>query len=253
MKKFITGLAACAVALILCSTIVACGDDSSENSVAFVEESVTLDNRQTQELNYSVCPEGSEVKFEISDETVVKYENNTLTALTTGKATVKIILGSDESVYDECEVTVNAPTGFTAYVDGDYKMVYPSDWSKISQSGMLMFISQTGDNINVVSESKTDVYYNMTADDLVDSLNSSFSQLGYTAEFNSAIRAEERLFGYTRIIFSLDYTLSGVATFQDMIIFDSGDKTYVCTLTFTEEYDGQLASVIAAELVALKN
>lgn len=136
MKKLWLSLIAAIMAVAMCFGIAACSDNSGKDdkgdvggteqdkdnntdkdegkdkdenqgggttevvaeSITLSETTVTLELEGEKELTYTVAPAGAKVKVEVSDETVVKYENNKLTAVTVGTATVKVYSEKDDKV-----------------------------------------------------------------------------------------------------------------------------------------------------------
>ena len=229
-------------------------------SITLSETAVTLDSKGTQALTCTVVPQDAKVKTEISDKTVVKYENGTLTALTAGTATVKVYSEVDNSVYAECAVTVNAPEGYKVYTSADCKFVYPSSWSKTSVSGTIVaYASASGtSNVNLTAETKNNTYFTASSDKFKNVIISTYKSIGYTATFTNCTVDKTNYAGYERVHVVYDYSVSSGAsnlgTFhQEQMILNSGTKTYVLTVTYSaNSYDKNQPDTIFSEFVGLK-
>ncbi len=230
--------------------------EKKAESITFSVSAVALKSKGTQELICTVLPADAAVQTEISDKTVVKYEQNTLTALTAGTATVKVYSTVDETVYAECTVTVAAPEGYTAYASADFKLVYPSSWVKQNMSGMLLYYvdASNSSNMNMTSSPKTNAYYTATADTFKNNIIDTYKSLGYTATFTNCTVDKSDYLGYTRVHVVYDYSVSSLGSIhQEQMVLNSGTKTYVLTVTNNSNSINQAQTdTILSEFVGLK-
>lgn len=257
MKKFVrwVSLALCCSFLIL---FAGCTPEAKE--IKFEETSVSLSWQEARELSYTVTPANAkvEVSVVVSDETVVKYEDGTLTALTAGTATVQLVSPKDGSVYTECAVTVAPSEGYTAYATSDYKMLYPSSWGKTSSGDMVMWIDlATDSNISIVQEPRNESYWALSIESYKQQIEEAYKMilaaLGESVTFHTATLEPVEYLGQSRLEITLDYTMIGLRIYQHQIILHAGDSTYTLTMTFVE--DNTLAAdadVIAAGFVGLR-
>ena len=256
-NKFIAVLALAVLTVVACFAFSACGVKAE--SITLSEETVVLDSGATQELVCTLQPENATVKVEISDKSVVKYENDTLTALTAGTATVKVVSTVDESVYAECAVTVKLPEGYSQYTSEDCKFAYPSSWSKYSATGAIVAYRNNDSgsaNVNLVSEKKNNAYFRASAETFKNAIKNSLSS-AYSINFTNCTVDKTTYAGYERVHVVYDYTISMGAIsntlHQEQMILHSGDKTFVLTVTFTTSvYNETQASTIFSEFAGLK-
>lgn len=236
MKKFILSLTMIILTFVACAAFSACGDGDGEagvaaESITFSETTIKFDSGATKELTYTVQPEDATVKIEISDSTVVKYENGTLTALTAGTATVKAYSSVDKSVYSECNVTVNMPSGYVLYTDANCKFAYPSSWTKNTVAGTTVAYASGAANVNLTTENKSNAYFSASASMFQSTIETTYKLLNYTVKFNSCTVDKNNYAGYTRVHVVYDYTLNGTRIYQEQMILNSGNKTCVLTVT----------------------
>ena len=257
LNKFIAVLALTVLAVAACFSLSACGVKAE--SITLSEEAVVLDSNATHELVCTLQPENATVKVEISDKSVVKYEDNTLTAMTAGTATVKVVSTVDESVYAECAVTVNLPEGYEQYTGDDCKFAYPSSWSKFTASGAIVAYrnnSSGSANVNLVSEKKNNTYFRASAETFKTAIKNSLSS-AYSVNFTNCTVEKTTHAGYDRVRVVYDYTLSMGAIssvmHQEQMILHSGDKTFILTVTYTSSnYDENQVNTIFSEFAGLK-
>ena len=256
-NKFIAVLALTVLTVIACLGFSACGVKAE--SITLSAEEVVLESKATQELVCTLQPENATVKVEITDNSVVAYENNTLTALTAGKATVKVVSTVDESVYAECFVTVKLPEGYTQHTSGDCKFAYPSSWSKYNASGAIVAYRNNNSgsaNVNLVSEKKNNAYFKANADTFKNAIKNSLSS-AYSINFTNCTVDKTTYAGYERVHVVYDYTISMGAIsstlHQEQMILHSGDKTYILTVTFNVSvHDQDQINTIFSEFAGLK-
>lgn len=255
IKKCVSALALVVLTALMCTGLAACGVKAE--SITLSQSEVSLQSKGTQELTYTVQPENAKVKIEISDKTVVKYENNTLTALTAGEATVKVCAANGE-VYGECAVTVSAPEGYTAYTYSGCKFVYPSSWKKSSAAGTAANFTGSGNSsVNLVTESKNTAYFRASADTFKNTLVNSYSGMGYTATFTNCTVDKSDYLGYTRVHVVYDYTLSrgtvSAELHQEQMILNSGNNTYILTVSYNaSNLDQSQTDTVFSEFVGIK-
>ncbi len=237
MKKFLLYAALIFSAVAAC-VFSACAKQKTvpAESIAFSETSYILESRQTLDAVCTTVPENASVKVEISNPTVVAYENGNLTALTFGDATVKVYSASDESIFDTCTVTVKPPEDYIMFSAVGYcKFVYPEGWEKTfySDTGLTIFTdSVTGANVNFVKENQNDSYFKAPAATFKNALTGSYSSAGYTVTGMQCSVGKETHLGYTRVHVVYDYTLNSELMHQEQMILNSGGKTCILTLTF---------------------
>ena len=256
LNKLIAVLALTVLAVIACFSFSACGVKAE--SITLSEEEVVLESKATKELVCTLQPENATVKVEISDKSVVKYEDNTLTAMTAGTATVKVVSTVDESVYAECAVTVKLPEGYTQYTSADCKFAYPSTWSKTSATGTIVAYQNAGGspNVNLVSEKKNNAYFKASAETFKAAIKNGLSS-AYSINFTNCTVEKTTYAGYERVRVVYDYTLSSFAgsstLHQEQMILHSGDKTFILTATYpANNYDENQLNTIFSEFAGLK-
>ena len=255
--KFTAVLALTVLAVIACLSFAGCGVKAE--SITLSENEVVLESKATQELVCTLQPENATVKVEISDKSVVKYENDTLTALTAGTATVKVVSTVDKSVYAECAVTVNLPEDYSQYTSADCKFAYPSSWSKYSATGAIVAYrnnSSGSASVNLVSEKKNNAYFRASAETFKTALKNAYSS-AYSLNFTNCTVDKTTYAGYERVHVVYDYTISMGAIsstlHQEQMILHSGAKTFVLTVSFTPGvYDATQANTIFSEFAGLK-
>ena len=248
MKKVLFPLFVAAVALCMC-LFAGCGPAADNIEIA---DSLNLVCGETAALEYTVTPEDAKVNVSVSDEKVLTYSDGKVTALTAGKAVIKVADGRNSEVYAECEVTVAPPQGYTAYATEDYKLVYPSGWEKSTNGVITMFSDKTSENnINISSEKKNNFYWIMTDATYRKALESNFSIMGITVEFKSVKVNVYDYLGSSRVHTSVTYSLAGVEICQEQTIINSGDKTYLLTTT-SNISDAKMFETLSEQFVSLK-
>ncbi|MDE7168058.1 MAG: Ig-like domain-containing protein [Clostridia bacterium] len=256
LNKLIAVLALTVLAVIACLSFSACGVKAE--SITLSAEEVVLESKATQELVCTLQPENATVKVEISDKSVVKYEDNTLTAMSAGTATVKVVSTVDASVYAECAVTVKLPEGYAQYTSADCKFAYPASWTKTSATGVIVAYRNSVNtaNINLVSEKKNNTYFRASADTFKNAIKNSLSS-AYSINFTNCTVEKTTHAGYERVRVIYDYTLSMGAIsntmHQEQMILHSGDKTFILTVTYNASaYDETEVNTVFSEFAGLK-
>ena len=277
MKKFLLTLTAVIMAVAMCFGIAACKDDKPSSEGGLIEddgddkkgdegekevtaesitlsvETVTLDIDGTQALTYTVVPAAAKVKVEISDTTVVKYENDTLTAITAGTATVKVVAVSDASVSAQCAVTVNVPEGYALHKANNYKFIYPENWTKFSSYGAEVAYreSYSGPNMNLISSSKNDPSWTISESSLRSQMKSVYEQLGYTVNSLTVNITDDTHMGGKRrfVAYDLDISVNGVRTqmHQEQVLLQNSSKSYVLTIAYTGSYNADDISLMLSQ------
>ena len=258
MKKFLLTLTAAAMAVAMCFGLAACKDDEPEDlgvpaeSITLSAETVTLDVGDFQALTYTVVPEDAKVNVEISDNTVVKYENDTVVAMTSGTATVKVYSVADTSVYAECAVTVNVPEGYTVHKADNYKFIYPTGWTKKSMSGVdVVYQNSIGSSINVVSSSKNDASWSISASNYKTVMTNQYKSLGYTVNSMDVVIKDDTYMGNKRRLVTCDasFTYIGVniSLHQEQVMLQNSSKTYIMTVSYSSDYQADVVDLLVSQ------
>lgn len=258
MKKFLLTLTAAIMSVAMCFGIAACSDDEPEDlgvaaeSIELSDETVTLDVDGVQAFTYTVVPEDAKVKVEISDKTVVNYENDTLVAVTAGTATVKVYSVADTSVYAECAVTVNVPAGYTAYKANNYKFIYPTGWTKKTMSGVdVLYQNAIGSSINVVSSSKNDASWSISESNYKTIMTNQYKSLGYTVNSMDVSIKDDTYFGNKRRLVTCDasFTYIGVTVslHQEQVLLQNSSKSYIMTVSYSSDYDADAVELLISQ------
>ena len=236
MKKFVLALSLAIVTAIACMCFGACEKVIAAESITLSEQTVTLNSKATQTLTYTAQPENATVKVEISDPTVVKYEDDTLTALTAGTATVKVYSTADSSVYAECTVKVNVPEGYkgvgrVGLDNHECHYVYPASW--VSFGAEEYRDMETGSNVNLVSESKNDAYFFVSAETYKKAITDQYEAWGVAVTFTDCKVSRSDYLGFKRVHIVYDYSIATIngAFHQEQMILHSGEYTYILTVT----------------------
>ncbi|MDE7453257.1 MAG: hypothetical protein K2N22_02495 [Clostridia bacterium] len=259
MKKWLLALIAAVVAVAVCVGLSACagGNDGGvvAKEITLSETSVTLELDGEKSLTYTVEPAEAEVKIEVSDETVVRYENDKLTAVTVGTATVKVYAEKNSSVYAECAVTVNAPEGFNSVSGASYKFICPESWTKKTMTGVVAyyFNSTTGSNLNLINSAKIDATWTITEEAYTSTLTSSYQQMGYTVNSMQTKITDDTHLGKKRRVITVDSQVKYLGVTMNMhqqqALMQSANYTYTLTLTYVNDYDTEEPDLIISQFV----
>ena len=142
------------------------------------------------------------------------------------------------------DAKVNIPEGYKLYDNGAISFVYPEDWDKEEESGIVMLqnAEKSANNITVVSEAKSDVYENMTVKDFNEMLKPSLEAAGMTVS-GTTVQQTENGIGTKMTKIAYNVSMSGVSMKQTLYIVTAGEKIY--SVTFTEvESDANIAKNI---------
>ena len=255
ITKYVLALSVAVLAVIACIGFTACNMGVAAESIAFNETEVMLESKGTHSLTYTVQPENATVKVKVSDETIVKYEEGTLTALTAGETTVIVYSTVDDTVYSECAVTVNTPSGYSAYTNRNCKFVYPSSWIRQTTPGteVAYFDMNTSSNVNLTSEKKNNAYFNAKASDFQNTITTTYRLMGFSVTFTDCTVSKDKYLGYNRVHVVYDYSVSGLGSIhQEQMVLNSGDKTYVLTVTDNSSGAQNRIATIFSEFVGIK-
>ncbi|MDE5548108.1 MAG: hypothetical protein K2J30_03840 [Clostridia bacterium] len=239
MKRILSVLASVCCCLVFGLALAGCGKVAVEaEEVKLDQDEITLSSGASTELAYTVTPEDGRVEFEIvsekkASERVFTYavENGTVTiqAKSAGTETLRIRAKSDDTVYADCKVTVELPSGYAAFRKSDVKMVYPSAWTKYPMTGMEMMYMQGSSNIALTSEKKNTAILSATADTFKATVENTYKALGISiTDLKCTV---EKYDDDKAVRVDYKYVLAGVQTSQVQLIRNSESKTYILTLT----------------------
>lgn len=229
MKKLILSIIT-AVTLFAVCFLCACGP--AVESIELSTQTISVKCNQSAELTYTVTPENGSVKVEVSEEKIATYSNGKVTGVTVGTAIVKVYAKGNEEIFQECRVTVAPPLGYAAYSNESYKFVYPTGWTRSSQSGVTIYKDSTSTkSVNIVSEPKNTAYWTMTPTQYRETLRSQYQILGYAPSFSDVTIKTEKYLGISRVRITAEYTLSGQDIYQEQIVQSNDKNTYVLTIT----------------------
>ena len=121
------------------------------------------------------------------------------------------------------------PEGYTLYDNGEICFAYPAAWV-INDSSVVILTSESGNNITVAYESKSDFYKNMTADEFMSVLGPQFEAMGQSVS-NVKVEQLTNDLGTAVTKISLNNTYMEIAMVQTMYVIAAGVRNYVVTVT----------------------
>lgn len=253
MKKTFASVMCAALVVCLCFSLAACGVPAE--SIELSETSLVLESGEEIVLDLTVLPENGRVEYDAPSERLIDHsvKNGKLTikAHSAGTGTFTVRSPDNGDIAASCEITVNAPDGYSVYRKDDVKFVYPSSWSESSFAGAeIVFQNAKGDlNINLTSEKKSNIYFHAKASLFERAIENSYNELGYSV--SDILCFVKKYDDEKAMHVVLDYTLSGVQMHQEQYIRNSQSKTYILTLTAArgKPYD-EFSEVLLNEFVA---
>ncbi len=154
----------------------------------------------------------------------------------------------DENKEDENkEPTI--PDGYKLYDNGDLCFAYPEAWV-VTDSSLVIIASESGNNITVAYETKSDFYKNMTVDEFMSVLEPQFAAMGQNVSNVKVEQLTNDIGTYVTKI-SLNNTYSGITMAQTMYVVAAGTRNYVVTVTEVTA-DSTLVSTVFDTLKELK-
>lgn len=249
MKKLILSLISAVTLFALC-LLCACGTTKVE-TIELSTTIISIECGQTAELTYTVTPEDGAVGVEVLNEKVATYSDGKVTGVLVGTTAIKVYAKGDEGLYSECIVTVTPPSGYTEYSGGGYKFVYPEDWTRSNQPGIVMYANSTSEkSVNVVSEPKNTSYWTMTAEQYKQTLSSQYEILGFSPTFTDVTVKTDTYLGISRVCITAEYTLAGKTIYQEQIVQSNATNTYVMTIT-APKTETQLFKTISDQFIVV--
>lgn len=278
-KKFFATLFVATMTVAMCFGLAACAGDGGKTdnddggttggggsgeteiiakNITLSDTAVSLELGGDKTFTYTVEPAEAEVKVEISDKTVVKYENNKLTAVTVGSATVKVYSEKDATVSAQCEVTVNPPEGYASVTGSGYRILRPDNWTKQNMSGFLTcWKNSAGDNLNLVRTGKSDAIWNISKEDYIAQLKSTYENMqGYTVKSITGELTDDTHLGGKRRIIVLDCTLNymnlvEMKIHQAQIVLQNSSYTFALTYSYTGEFNQADLDLMISQFVVV--
>ena len=259
MKKFF----ALAFTLLLCFTtcmaVAACEKIEIEEISIVAPASTSIKAGETFMLEYTTVPEEAaekiKVKWEISDETKLSYEDGEFTALTCG--TVKVtasVKGNDAT--DEIELKVTAPEGFKEYSSTGYQLVYPSTWKSSTQGKLQTWTAANNTtNMNISTEELKASYFTAPASSYQAVIESTYGLMGFTVNFTQPVKVTKgKYLGVERVQVDYKYTLTAgsitTSIHQTQLIINNADANLSCVLTVTfQEKDFNEAAALLQDTI----
>lgn len=256
MKKFLTIVLSALILTTLCGLFTACTEAVELESFAIIAPASTQVNAGEQfTLEYTTVPaeaaERIKVNWEISDSKKLSYKNGEFTALTCGSVTVTAhVKGSD--VTDTITLSVEPPAGYTYYTQGDYALVYPSNWQYEMMGAIPTWTDLiSGNSINATSEDLNKSYFSAPAGSFQAAIETTYSLMGITVNFIEPVTLKRSTYlGVQRVQVNYHYSMSAsgvtVTCYQKQLIFNDAEANLSCILTFTvmEEDYSESASLI---------
>lgn len=191
-------------------------------------------------------PSDGPIKLEEISDGVVKIK-----AVRSGNCKLKVSASSNQSVFDECDITVDLPSNFATYKKlSDMKFAYPANWISMQITGTIVCYQDmaSGNNINLVSQAKNAALLNLTASDFKNAIKMQYQQLGWNVVFSNC--SVEKYNNKKSLHITMEYTVNGMKTYQEQFIRNSSSKTYILTLTFVgDNVDKNIAEVVFNEFV----
>ena len=149
--------------------------------------------------------------------------------------------------------------GYKSFNNGDLSFDYPESWlnipfiGEIAGMNMIMDLEGTGNNINVISVPKTDVYDKIPdADSFLEEMRPSLEEQGMTVKDGEMEKGTTN--GLDYVLFSFNSEQSGTLMYQTMVITTIGESTYLITVTEIEpnpaHVDALLSSLVCVHFLS---
>ena len=135
------------------------------------------------------------------------------------------------------------PDGYQFLPMSYISFAYPDDWYVTSSNGVPMVInpSGTGNNITYVSEVKTKLYEEKSAEEFIELLKPQLDSIGMTTA--NPEKEVKEVNGLEVIIFSYDAELEGTSFKQICYIVSEGSYTHTVSVTLLEDDPALLENV----------
>ncbi|MBP3333300.1 MAG: hypothetical protein J6M35_04555, partial [Clostridia bacterium] len=133
----------------------------------------------------------------------------------------------EENKEENKEPTI--PAGYKLYDNGDICFAYPEAWVT-QDSSVVILTSESGNNITIAYETKSDFYKNMTADEFMSVLGPQFAALGQSIS-NVKVEQLTNDIGTAVTKISLNNMYLEINMKQTMYVIASGMRNYVVTVT----------------------
>ena len=142
------------------------------------------------------------------------------------------------------------PDVYKVYKNDDLSFVYPKTWDVDESNDMLLIRDEdTGNNINLITEPKHNLYDNLTLEQFNAEYKPVYEQMGMTVT-NASVEHKE-VNGIKVVVVSYSAEMLGVSMKQSQYMLTLGDSTY--SLTITEMVsDAALALNVLNSLKAVK-
>ena len=170
-------------------------------------------------------------------------------AETTGTTAATTAAPTTEAPTTEAPTTEKkpvAPAGYQMYKEDKFGFAYPEDWTKTTQSGVVMLMNSTGagNNVTVSYEPYSDLYSEMTLESFNRDLKPALEQAGLAIS-NASVEQTESEFDVplTKIVYTA--TVSGVEMKQTVVVFALGDRNYCITVTETHPHAALVENILA--------
>ena len=128
------------------------------------------------------------------------------------------------------------PNGYKLYNGEGFTVAYPSTWENVGTEEMDMYRDAvSGDNFNVVSEEKTDIYDNMTLESFNTEYIPVYESIGMVV--TNAKLEHKTVEGIKVLYLTFDVSVESVNMNMGQCSFTVGDKTYTVTVTQVTDKD----------------
>lgn len=248
MKKTLISLLTLMLLLYAVFGLAACGQKIDVESVSFEKKFVSLASKGSEALAYTVLPEKASNKkadVEVADNTVVKYENGTIKAVSSGTTTITVTT-ADGNKTDVCTVTVALPEGYSLHENAYMKLIYPTSYFKDSSAAGILFqksATETLPNFSFTIEDKNLAYNILTASQYKAELETMYSQMGLSATVSTPVITTPKVNNQDCVKVTVESVVAGMSFYQEMYIIHTSAKT--CSLTFTGNSQSQITELVA--------
>ena len=122
------------------------------------------------------------------------------------------------------------PKGYKLYTGKVVSFAYPETWELYDEDGIVMMQEgESGNNVNLVEEPKTDIYDKLTIEQFNSEFKPFYEELGMSVSNVKLERKEVN--GINVTILSFKTSIESISMNQTQYIFTEGDLTYSVTIT----------------------
>jgi len=122
------------------------------------------------------------------------------------------------------------PAGYKLYTGEVVSFAYPEAWELFDEEGMVMMEDEeSGNNINLVSEPKTDMYDKLTLEQFNTEMKPFYEALGMS--ISDAVVDKKEIDGIKLTLLSYGMSVEGLSMKQTQYMFTVGELTYTITVT----------------------